>query len=574
MDAGALDLVIVWSRSAAGRAPLRVPIERDITTLGSDPGADVGLPDVPPRWLVIRRDAGGLLVKQVASGQAARLEVGGELAIDGLILRLEAPAPEGLSTDALASSLASAESPDEALERILDGIMAATGADTGALIVSRQGSYTVAVAHDSIGGALPGAGDLLSDTLVTQVLGSGEDVHVADVAGSARYASVPSVVSMRLRSVMCLPMRLDGRILGALFLGKRDARRPFDDRLAGELKVLVALAVPFLAQVRRADEARAARPDSRDALDAILGDSPAIADVRRLIARVAPSDLSVLVRGPTGTGKELVARALHAASPRASRPLIAVNVMAVPETLLGSELFGHKKGAFTGAERDKKGFIEAADGSTLFLDEVGDMPPAMQAALLRVLEAREVQRIGETQARPVDFRLVTATHKDLDAEVAAGRFREDLLFRLREVTVSLPPLAARGDDLLLLARLFLRQAEQQLSLPVHSLGSACRAVLLAHPWPGNVRELRATMRRAALLADGTELRPEDLQLGAAPRAAASAPPLGDLDRPLDQARDAFVKAYVAAAVERHGGDREAAARALGISIRSLYRHLD
>jgi DNA-binding NtrC family response regulator len=221
---------------------------------------------------------------------------------------------------------------------------------------------------------------------------------------------------------------------------------------------------------------------------------------------------------------------------------------------------------------DRPGRIEQADGSTLFLDEVGDMPPAMQAALLRVLEEQKVTRLGDTVERPVRFRLIAATHKDLSAEVAAGRFRSDMLFRLRELVITLPPLRERGGDVELLARLFLRQMEHQLGLAPHELGPAALDALGRHRWPGNVRELRAAARRAAVLCDGRVVEPAHLQLdpSAAARPARREP---SADRPLAEARDAFVAEYAAAVLDRHGGNREAAAAALGISLRSLYRYL-
>ncbi len=351
----------------------------------------------------------------------------------------------------------------------------------------------------------------------------------------------------------------------------------------------IAAAVPFLTQLQRV------AAGSAPAFAGLLGDSPAMMEVERLVERIGPTDLSVLILGETGTGKELTAKAIHDLSLRAARPLVATNCSAMAEGLLEAELFGCKKGAFTGAVADREGRIEAASGSTLFLDEVGDMPLAMQAALLRVLQEREVVRLGENCPRPVDIRLVAATNKDLDAEVAAGRFREDLLFRVREIVVAMPPLRARGDDVLVLARSFLRECESQLALPVHSVSPAAERALREHAWPGNVRELRSTMRRAAVLCDGLELRPEHLELpcaaaveppdsveapvatvdGGCPEVASRCPPaaLGDLNRTLADARDDFVSRFIEAVLERHGGNRESAAAALKISVRSLYRHL-
>jgi DNA-binding NtrC family response regulator len=562
---------------APNAVPIRTPVMNAITSVGSSQDADLQLATVPARWLVIRRDHESLSVSHLPSGQRHVLAPGAHLELDGVVVaceREDTAVDSSAALEELASSLADAETTEDALAHILSGAMSASRASAGAIIVEEGGSYRVALSRTEDGSPVSSAEELLSDTIVREVLGSGERVNVADAAADQRYRSIPSVVSLRLRSVLCLPMRLHGRALGALFLGKQDLSDPFPERLVSELKVVASMAVPFVAQLRRAQHIRQPR-----ATDELLGDSESLREVRRLIERIGPSDLSVLVTGESGTGKELVARAIHGASPRADKPMVALNCASVPESLLGAELFGYARGAFTGANADRKGMIEAANGSTLFLDEVGDMPMPMQAALLRVLEQREVRRLGETEPRAVDFRLVAATHRDLDAAVAEGTFRHDLLFRLREMTLALPPLRERGDDVVTLGSFFLRQAEAQLMLPMHSIGEAARRALCQHPWPGNVRELRATMRRAALLADQPELRPGDLRLRGetAPAGDESSPAvadlLGDLDRPLAEARDQFVRAFVTAVVERHGGNREDAARALGIGVRTLYRYL-
>jgi len=577
-DSPELELVV---SQAASTVPVRVVLRKLLTTLGSAADADVVLPLLAPRWAVLQRRDDAVLVRLIETGAEHALAAGQHFEAGGVSLALvDRRAAYGpLGAAEIASALTSASAPDEALRAVVDGVIGSLGADSGAAIVAEGMGYRVAVAVDAGGGPLPNADEFLSDTVVRDVLGSGAPVCVGDVAGDSRYAAVPSVVSLSLQSVLCVPMLAGDRVLGALFFGRRDLARPFSSEHARELAVLASMAVPLLARLRAASA-----PSATDGL--LVGEDASMGEVRRLIDRVGPSTLSVLITGETGTGKEVVARALHAASPRADHRLVALNCAAVPPTLLEAELFGYAKGAFTGAIADRAGRIEAANGSTLLLDEIGDMPLAMQAALLRVLQEREVLRLGEIRPRPVDVRLMAATHRDLDAEVAVGRFRGDLLFRLREVTIDLPSLRERGDDVALLARLFLHQAERELSLPPHALFRSAENRLRAHAWPGNVRELRAVMRRAAVMCDGAELTAADLGLAGRPvpagdvvdmpaaAGATAAPPLGDLERPLADARDDYIRRYVSAVLDSCGGDRARAADNLGISVRSLYRYLE
>jgi DNA-binding NtrC family response regulator len=303
--------------------------------------------------------------------------------------------------------------------------------------------------------------------------------------------------------------------------------------------------------------------------------------MRATIDKVAQSDATVLITGESGTGKELVARALHEQSPRASGPFVAVNCGAIPESLLESELFGHKKGSFTDAIRDKKGLFEEASGGTLFLDEIGEMPLAMQAKLLRFLENRKFMRVGGSTKISVDVRLVTATLRRIEDEVKAGRFRADLFYRIQGITLRVPPLRERIADIIPLMHQFVAYASARHGTKPPRLTRATVAALRAYDWPGNIRELRNTMELLCLMREGKQARLRDLPDGIAPLAASSKPDAASgptkkgsellevrLDQPLEETIDRVLRA--ALALEH--GNRSRAARRLGLSLRTMQRY--
>ncbi len=319
----------------------------------------------------------------------------------------------------------------------------------------------------------------------------------------------------------------------------------------------------------------------------LLGRSPAMRALRDTLGRVAPTDATVLVSGENGTGKELVARALHAGSARRARPLVVVNCAAIPDTLFESELFGHAKGAFTGATEARRGKFEEADRGTLFLDEIGEVPVALQAKLLRALESGEIERVGGRGVERVDVRVVAATNRDLPADVRAGRFREDLYYRLLVVPVHVPPLRERRDDVPLLARHFLEVAARPLRLPPKTLADDAVAALVRHPWPGNVRELRHAMARVAILAPGSTVRAADLAFLAPTATDAAGPgrpgpdagnavggtgaPAGRFDLAAELAR--HERALVLDVLERNQWQMTRAAEELGLERSHLYKKL-
>ncbi|HEX8850760.1 MAG TPA: sigma-54 dependent transcriptional regulator [Gemmatimonadaceae bacterium] len=310
--------------------------------------------------------------------------------------------------------------------------------------------------------------------------------------------------------------------------------------------------------------------------DGVVGHSEALLDVVATARKVARHPSTVLVTGESGTGKELIARLIHTSSPRAGAAFVAVNCAAIPEALLESELFGHARGAFTGASQERAGLFEEADGGTIFLDEIGELPLALQVKLLRVLQEGEIRRVGENASRPVDVRVVAATSRDLEAEVAAGRFRSDLYYRVNVVRLHLPPLRERRDDVAELARHFLARHAQRLKVAPPTLGAAALRALTEYGWPGNVRELENAIERSLVLADEGLI--DVAHLPAAVRREARPPngssPNGtgapaDEDLSVKRRTERLERTLIAQALQRTGGNRTRAAQLLDLSHRAL-----
>jgi DNA-binding NtrC family response regulator len=336
-----------------------------------------------------------------------------------------------------------------------------------------------------------------------------------------------------------------------------------------ELRQTVARALERKRLSAEADAGTRAGQERTPVAD-IEGKSPRMLEVYKLVARVATTSATVLVVGESGTGKELVARAIHSRSPRASKPFVPVNCTALSESLLESELFGHARGAFTGAVGAKRGLFEMANGGTLFLDEIGDMGPKMQAQLLRVLQDGELRPVGGTESIKVDVRLVCATNRDLEADVKTGRFREDLYFRINVVTVRMPALRERPGDIPILVRHFLAKIARRENRPEASFSPEGLDTLCRHSWPGNVRELENAIERAVAVAKGNVILPSDLPVEVYGGSPAAPTGLVD-DRPTLAELE---KRYIALILTECGGNKKRAAEQLGIDRRTLYRALE
>lgn len=403
-----------------------------------------------------------------------------------------------------------------------------------------------------------------------------ESIEVADPLGAIvavggreheAAALVDRVAAAVEAPIVVVGAKTDHHVVAALVRAGAEAFFSLPDDLA----MLRGWLEERVSRARARDKAAAlSRAEARHYdFGGIVGESPGLRDALRRLARIIPRDgVTVLITGETGTGKELAAQALHYNGPRSAGPFVEVNCAALPASLLEAELFGYEKGAFTDARTAKPGLFEAAHRGTLFLDEVGDLAPALQVKLLKVLEDRSVRRLGSVKSRTVDIRLVAATHVDLTAAVQAGRFRQDLFFRLNVIPVHLPPLRDREGDVVLLARHFARTAAERHGLEVPRIPADVEARLRAYAWPGNVRELRNAMERAVLLGDGV-VDPHDLALGEFGVGAAGA--TGPLPFPATLAE--IERAAASAALDHTDGNKSAAAHLLGISRTRLYRLL-
>jgi DNA-binding NtrC family response regulator len=364
-----------------------------------------------------------------------------------------------------------------------------------------------------------------------------------------------------------LVMTAWGSIEGAVEAMRRGARdyieKPWDNaRLLQQLRTQIELGRAIRTSQRLESENRSLR---RDGSPELIATSPAMLPVLRLMERVGPSDANALITGEHGTGKEVVARWLHAASARAGRTIVTVNLGGLAEGVFESELFGHNKGAFTDAKTDRIGRFEIADGGTLFLDEIANLTLSQQSKLLRVLQTGELERVGSSKTRKVDVRILSATNADIAAEVTAGRFREDLLFRINTIEIRLPPLRERRDDIPLLAAHFLTEYATRYRKPVNKFHADAMRALLGYAWPGNVRELAHAVERAVLLAEADTVRIVDLNLR---------PPGDGPARLEDLSLEEVERVLIQKALARAAGNVSTAAKALGLSRSALYRRLE
>lgn len=408
---------------------------------------------------------------------------------------------------------------------------------------------------------------------------TGHTVVVPDVRKDPRFLNrTKARRKTEAVSFVCVPLVHLGQVVGTLSADRaiRPGMRPLASDVA-LVEIVANAAAEAAAALRGLRAEREALEGENRRLRALLGDNPgnlvgncpAMKQVYEQIRLVAPSDATVLVRGPSGTGKELVARAIQTLSPRKDKPFVVLNCAALPEALVESELFGHERGAFTDARERRIGRAEAADGGTLFLDEIGDLPLPLQVKLLRFLQDRTFSRVGSSEERRSNVRFLAATSRDLEDMMARGLFREDLYYRINIFPIALPPLAERGDDVVLLARHFLQRLSAKYGKKIDSITPSAIDMLLAHPWPGNVRELENCMERAVLTAQDDCIHTYNLPPALRDTAPAEDPAPPGASLTLAEQLAAHERRILEAALRRHNGNRSAAGRELGVSPRMM-----
>jgi transcriptional regulator with GAF, ATPase, and Fis domain len=456
--------------------------------------------------------------------------------------------------------------PDEALEILVERL----GADRGAILLLDGDQLLCRAARSRGEQALRGF--VLSQSIYREVMQSREAILSEDTTRDARFAERRSIIGEEIRSVIAAPIPMQGRIGGILYLDRlqgRQAAFQTEDLYGG------AVAGQFIGALLQAGFAVGGLVKEKETLvrtlidtHPIIGQSAAIERVREFIRRAAPTESTVLIRGDTGTGKELVARGLHYQSRRRGAPFSALNCAAIPESLMESELFGHERGAFTGADHRKAGRFESADGGTVFLDEIGELPLSCQGKLLRLLEERCFERVGGNATVEVDVRIIAATNRDLALEVREGRFREDLYYRLNVLEVVVPPLDEREGDLELLIDHFLDHFSERIGSGRKHLSPAARRRLLEHRWPGNIRQLRNVIESAVVLAREAEIGPDDLTL---PRSEGGPVAAGVEWTPCSLQE--LEREHIARMLDHVGWNKSKAAEQLGIERSTLYARL-
>jgi transcriptional regulator with GAF, ATPase, and Fis domain len=581
-----------------GRGPTVYHLYKKITSLGSSGECDVVLPDplVPESFAHIHFD--GQVYTIATASRRHEVSINGKkrkkhrlthedkIIIGPIELRFQlmddAPVPETDAAETIADLDAYQKLHDfsarlmekhdlaELLNELMDSVIEITNADKGFLILMEGDYLDVKVARNLKRENIADAVSQLSDSIIAKVVETRRPVIISDAMNDSEFQSSMSVIKLKLTSVICVPLLEKGKLIGLIYVGNDTIGGLFQDELMRVLTMFAAQASLIVANAMLMNELKVDNQQLSRQLEElrfgdIVGTSRPMQEVFRKVEKVAATDISVLITGETGTGKELIAREIHRRSPRREKPFVTINCGAIPENLLESELFGHVKGAFTGAVANKAGKFQSADGGTLFLDEIGEMPLNLQVKILRAIQERIVVRVGDTRPESVDIRILAATNRDLEEEIRHGRFREDLYYRLNVVNLHLPPLRDRGDDIPVIARYLLSRYSKEYDTRVKGFSPNAAVAIRKYDWPGNIRELENRLKKAIVLAEGNLLGPEDLGL--------SGDNLPSI-LPLAAAKEKFQRDYINEILALNNGNRTKTARDLGVDPRTIFRHLE
>ncbi len=606
------------------------PLAGDEVSIGRDPSNEISLLDslVSRRHCIIRKEAGGFRLQdlesrnntfisgvpvrervlvhgdQIRVGNSILVFQGADsgstpgnasLSLDAtpmpgaatVILRkedaryLQPSRPDGLPTTAktvrdlnvlleFSRTLNSVRGLAALQEKVLEAVLAIVPADQAAVLLTENGvaGFSSVVGRDRRLG--PNQPIHASQTILNRVLEENLAILSNDVQSDDAYREAESLLERRVHSVLAVPLEVQGNMLGVMYLDASSPGARFDSdllQLVTTLGNIVGLAIENARHVERLGGENRRLNEELSIHHSMIGESKAMHEVYGFVSRVAGRDSTVLISGESGTGKELVARAVHMNSGRADKPFVAINCAAITETLLESELFGHERGAFTGAVSQKKGKLEVAEGGTVFLDEIGELAVPMQAKLLRVLQEREFERVGGTRPIKLDVRLIAATNRDLKEASHTGAFRPDLYYRLNVVSLHMPALRERREDIPMLAAFFATQYGEKVKRRVAGISPEARACLTRYDWPGNVRELENAIERAAVLGSTELILAEDLPDSILEETAASGEPVSALHDGIREAK----KVLIERAIEQANGNYTDAAKILGVHPNHLFR---
>jgi transcriptional regulator with GAF, ATPase, and Fis domain len=471
---------------------------------------------------------------------------------------------------------------DQLLNVTMDSVLSLTRAERGFLMLYEGEILKFRVIRNQKSQNWDGDDFQISHTITQQVIDSGLPLWVKDASHDANYSQSASIADLKLRSCMCVPLfsgqAENRKMLGVIYVDSQQIHESFSAQDLDLFAALGAQAAIAIENAELVENIRRLEKEKREQLERenlslqkmledrgeLLGQCPAMERVFSLVRRVAGSEVNLLLLGESGTGKTLVARAIHFLSLRKDKPFMVIDCGSIPENLLESELFGYEKGAFTGAFNRRQGKFELADGGTVFLDEIGEMPIALQTKLLRVIQEGVVEHIGGNETIKVDLRVVAATSRDLEQDIKNGRFRKDLYYRLNVITIHLPPMREREGDVLLLAGFFLEKYSAKHRKQTVCLNAAAKVALISYPWPGNVRELEHKIERAVIMCDGREVSPVHLELEAPSYET-------NLAAGLNSAKADIESKMVAQTLSLNKGDVTATAKQLGVARQQIYR---